>query len=834
MNRIMNRTNIGRYALVLLMLSILMASIPAASAWAQITKEGTSGKNGWYVSEVKATLLSNNKLVYQIVSPHGPFDNNAWKEYTGPFTIKDDGHYTVHYREIGNWGFTDYFEEIDEDKTPPSNTPNMPPPNSYGWYKYNPTANFVCNDGLTGSGCIAANANIIVETPPKPPTNDGPGLSTCWEAEDFAGNKNKKCVTANVDKQLPYWTLDDVSPPVPNGNNGWWTVPVIVKGTIYDDISGLIPDGAKSKPFRDVLTENNNCAFQGQTDRAGNGFAITLCYNIDQTKPTIEISGTSASGLKLVDGGIYKERVNAIIGIFDAYLDPSKTKITLNGADYKSGDPVDTPVGTSQDYELKVSACDLAGNCNDASIKFAIDKILPTIELIPREKPNANGWYNKDIVVDLKCKDNKVLGKEDNIKSCADIDGKNPIVISTEGQNIYVTGYVVDTAGNKNSANAGPFNLDKTPPKVIGAALQQPDLANGWYSFNPDVKFDASDAPVPPQSGIDGPAIKTIPTTGEGIISASATFSDKAGNSATGIVTVKVEKGQPKITITGVEDGKTYNTPVTPKIEIDAGPSGVKTQSIKLNGLDFVSGNTISANGDYKLEVSVANNAGKNANQAVNFKVDIVVVPGPTIDITGVEDGKTYTTAVTPKVIINAPAGIKEQIITLNGASFTSGTTISANGNYKLSAEVTDNNKKVASKTVSFTVAITSPTSPIQKATGAGTIASPKNSKKVANFDFQAKIKDSKISGYLKYTDIPSNIKLTGGVVKTLKITDDKAVFTGTGKIGTKTVNFEVTVEDNGTPGKNNDKFSIKITGSGYNYQSGNKLLKSGNIKVIS
>jgi hypothetical protein len=101
--------------------------------------------------------------------------------------------------------------------------------------------------------------------------------------------------------------------------------------------------------------------------------------------------------------------------------------------------------------------------------------------------------------------------------------------ISTEGKNQSATAPFMDVAGNTATSTVDGINIDMTGP-VVSFTRTAPN-ANGWNKTAVVVSFNATDA----FSGIDGAssADRTISTEGKNQ-SASATFTDLAGNTATG------------------------------------------------------------------------------------------------------------------------------------------------------------------------------------------------------------------------------------------------------------------------------------------------------------
>jgi len=99
------------------------------------------------------------------------------------------------------------------------------------------------------------------------------------------------------------------------------------------------------------------------------------------------------------------------------------------------------------------------------------------------------------------------------------------------------------------------------------------------------------------------------------------TAEDNAGNTAMSPMhAFSVDRTPPQIQISDVADGGAYNVAVVPLIQItDLHPD---TQSITLDGLPFVSGTSIQADGAHALLVTATDAAGNSASRSVNFRID--------------------------------------------------------------------------------------------------------------------------------------------------------------------------------------------------------------------
>ncbi len=273
-----------------------------------LSLSGTSGNNGWYVSDVQASLTSTdgeggsgvNKTEYG-------FDGTTWNTYSAPFTISAEGMTTVYYRSIDNVGNieTTKSQTIQIDKTPPAISGSaLPAPNAYGWNNTDVTVSFTGSDVLSG---IDTCTNAIL-------SNDGASQSAGGTCIDKAGNISVTATVSgiNIDKTPP--TVSANVLPAPNAN-GWNNTDVTVSFTGSDALSGI-----------DTCTNATTLSSEGAghsaggtcTDKAGNTGGSTLTINIDKTRPTISVSAyppLNASGWNNTDVTVSFTGIDGLSGI---------------------------------------------------------------------------------------------------------------------------------------------------------------------------------------------------------------------------------------------------------------------------------------------------------------------------------------------------------------------------------------------------------------------------------------------------------------------------------------------------------------------------------------
>lgn len=164
----------------------------------------------------------------------------------------------------------------------------------------------------------------------------------------------------------------------------------------------------------------------------------------------------------------------------------------------------------------------------------------------------------------------------------------------------------------------------------------------------------------------------------------------------------------PEITITGVTDGLVAKEPVTPVIEVTGTERGATT--ITLNNTPFVSGTTISDDGDYTLLVRVELDNGEAFEEVQHFALDRAA---PVITVTGVAEGATAPPPVVPEVQVVDPH-LADFTVTLNGNPLPPGTAIIKAGNYELVVEASDAAGHTSRETVRFAVAEATTAAPLE------------------------------------------------------------------------------------------------------------------------
>ncbi|OCA88012.1 hypothetical protein A8F94_09300 [Bacillus sp. FJAT-27225] len=486
---------------------------------------------------------------------------------------------------------------------------------------------------------------------------------------DKAGNRGTAKVSVqNIDKLAPEITISEYS-------TEWTNQDITVTASMNEEGS--------LNATNHTFTKNGSFEFVA-TDLAGNVTRHTVqISNIDKVAPEIEV-------LPYKENWTNQDVTVEVKMNEEGTLNKTSHTFTENGtftfiATDRAGNVTELPViisnidkvapkiiiedyityPTNEDITVKVSM-DEPGTLNQESYTFtengefefiATDragnetKKLVTISNIDKEAPvitvfNYNtAPTNQDVVVTAETNEGTL-----NTKSHTFTENGSFNFIAT------------DAAGNVTVKTISITNIDKTAPVIT------------VNSYNTDPTNQDVVVTVTTNEGTLNASSHTFEQNGEFEFVAT----DEAGNVTRKTVKVSnIDKTPP--TVNNVINGFAYNTDIVPTFI-----EGTAT----LNGSEFASGTTVSAEGTYSLVVTDA---------AGNVTTVMFTIDKTAPVVSGVVNNQTYRVDVTPT--------FNEGTATLNGNTFLSGTPISAAGTYKLVVRDVAGNET----TVTFTIDKTAP-----------------------------------------------------------------------------------------------------------------------------
>lgn len=357
-------------------------------------------------------------------------------------------------------------------------------------------------------------------------------------------------------------------------------------------------------------------AFGPQNYVRGTGSPVTVTNSFTILNPSTQYT------LKAFNGGLVNDQTELV----------SSTVVTVNGVQVlgennfnQNVQEVDVPVVLQSTNTISVQVRGQPGGTLTIQI-VGVDNAPPFITATVSPTPNAAGWNTADVTVTFTCSD-AISG----VANCPP-----PQTVTGDVASQTVTGTATDRAGNSASTSV-IVKIDRTPPAIIASISPAPN-SSGWNKSDVTVTFTCTDA----MSGIQNcPAAQSL--TGESARQTiSGTATDKAGNSATTSVTVKIDKTPPAVSVASPPNGSSIS---------------LSTVAIGLNGSvsDGLSGVS-----------SVTCNGSPGAISGSNFTCTVLLTQGPNsisvqaTDVAGNSSASALalTYAPAPQIAITSPANL--------------------------------------------------------------------------------------------------------------------------------------------------------------------------------
>lgn len=281
----------------------------------------------------------------------------------------------------------------------------------------------------------------------------------------------------------------------------------------------------------------------------------------------------------------------------------------------------------------------------------------------------------------------------------------------------------VDLAGNESVlSNDATAVSDRVPPVAPGslttAILPDKTIQLSWSApaDGTAVSYNVYRSTAPIGSLVGLTPLKTVLTTSttdlppaDGTYYYVVTALDAAGNESPPLAerSQLYNESPPVITVTGVTNAQYSGGSVTPVITVTSADAAT-TNTMQLDGLMFTSGTAVSAEGTHLLHISATDSSARTTTKDVAFTIDL---SDPVVAVTGVVEGATYETSVTPVITAN-DLNLDSTILTLNGTTYLDGTPITTDGTKLLRVEAIDRAGRSRVVTVNFTMNTAPPVPP--------------------------------------------------------------------------------------------------------------------------
>ncbi len=306
-----------------------------------------------------------------------------------------------------------------------------------------------------------------------PPISSTGTHQLIFTATDLAGNTNSTTINFTIDKSPPDITVSGVTGNLITNAN---VIPIVTVTDAHFDHLQVFLDNANyilgaptsSTGASITYTLDPPISSTGMhqliftaTDLAGNTNSTSINFTIDKAPPIITVTGVS-------DNLITNADVTPAIHVTDD--NPDTVTATLDSVVYALG----SPIATTGNHQLNITATDLAGNISTISIEFIIDKTKPVINVSGVTNNLVTNTEVTPVVTVTDGHFNILHASLDNVvytlgpptaSSGDSITYTLTPPISATGAHLLIF-TATDLAGNTNSTSLN-FTIDMTRPKII-------------------------------------------------------------------------------------------------------------------------------------------------------------------------------------------------------------------------------------------------------------------------------------------------------------------------------------------------------------------------------
>lgn len=512
-----------------------------------LTLAGTLGQDGWYVSDVTATLTAT-------AGPSG-LDRIEWRSNgaafansTGPIDLTSDGTYLFEHRAHSNAGLVEPLRnrtlKIDT-IAPATNVTLHGTLGSNGYYTTPVQVELTVLDVTSGTdltryrldgGDWATYADRIL-------VGTSGSHTIAVESRDRAGNVEvAHSTTFHVD-------VDEIVTTIltngTQGDGGWYTSPVMVTLEASGGPSNITLTEARigAGAFFDYNATPFNLTSDGIHTigaRSTNGAGVveptrTLTVNIDQLPPEATHVLDPIDGL---DGWHTGPNVGFVLSATDATSGVRAIQFRQNGGAWTTvtGASVSQSVTAAGYHTIEYRAIDNAGLVEAIrSFSFKLDGVAPTTSATTNGTLGLDGWYTSNATLTLSAQ-----GGPSNVSSIVHaLNGGSASNYSTPlsfADGIHnVTYNSTSGAGLTGATGLTTLYVDTVAPATtiaLGGATR-----SGWHVENVTIFLNASDATsgvATTECSIDGatfaPCATRILVTKQGPTTVAVRTRDVAGN----------------------------------------------------------------------------------------------------------------------------------------------------------------------------------------------------------------------------------------------------------------------------------------------------------------
>ncbi len=528
------------------------------------------------------------------------------------------------------------------------------------------------------------------------------------QARDASGNTATKTVRFFIDATPPAVTVLEGTTPFPAGQ--------VFRRAVFIDLAivdistttrDVRIDGAPYILRQPFAVAGSHTLTVRVTDALGNETVIPpipFSIVIDGSGPVITFTshaeGAVVSTPEVIVGGGSDDAVSVTVNGAPATVDPALHTFVSGTLTLVEGRNTITAIGT-----------DSAGNIGTAVLHLELDTRAPNLVITT---PAAGACVDgATVTVSGTVNDPRIESVKVNGVPATIAGGEWTTTVTVNEGLQLLTIVTADTLGNLTTVTRSVL-VDRTAPEIevreSGAPFTSTLLSRG---VTPLVRAIDADSKVQLTATLDGaPYVSGTPIDTEGAHTLAVTATDCAGHQTTRSFAFTIDRTPPSIINLNPANASTVGvlpTSIAGTTDDDTATvallgtelSAASTPAFTLNGMSF-------AEGVNRFTLRATDRAGNSAqlDYTVTVKTGAPIV---TIFESGspLEPNSLFTRAVTPEIRVDDAAATLSA--TLNDAPYTSGTAISADGNYRLKATATNSLNHTGTAEAVFSIDRTAP-----------------------------------------------------------------------------------------------------------------------------
>lgn len=377
------------------------AKVDTVAPNVSMSVSGSSGSNGWYVSQpvASATATDATSGINTVL-----ISDNGGPGKPSPVTLNNGVHVLTVTATDKAGNSKSISQTVKVDTSGPVITPSiLGTSGANGWYRSAVDLSAAATDALSGVQGIVEVSLDNGNSWTTPPIHFIDGIHPLLlRAYDQAGNLSTSSVTLKIDSTSPTF---DIATFGTMGNAFWYVSSITTSITPADTLSGVDhveynQNGAGWQTGTSVSgSDGVNTTLLRVYDLAGNMASGSVTVLVDTVSPVITpaVSGTSGSNGWLVSPGTVSATTNDTTSGVNG-----EAEVSFDGGSTWQSTPVSLNDGK---YNMTFRAFDVAGNQGSAALNAFVDTTAPSLNFVYSGTPGANGWYVSDVNISTSASD---------------------------------------------------------------------------------------------------------------------------------------------------------------------------------------------------------------------------------------------------------------------------------------------------------------------------------------------------------------------------------------------------------------------------------------------